>query len=195
MVKQLTTEEKRDILHKVNVDHKKVSEVAKEYNRSTKTIKHIIGGKTSIEKMPRRPPMSDELKEEILRFAKDNHWVHSHEIRPHLSKPVAISTINRIIREGGFICNGRKKPIRVHTEIVSPDPNTICIKKEPEESVSITHHEEEVSFNESLLEDDIKEEDEPQFYPDDSSSGEDHVVNSILYMGKIYNPDLTIGKV
>ena len=46
-----------------------------------------------------------------------------------------------------------------------------------------------------MLNDDIKEEDEPQFYPDGESSGEDHVVKSILYMGRIYNPDLAIGKV
>jgi len=41
----------------------------------------------------------------------------------------------------------------------------------------------------------IKEEDEPQFQTDTELSGEEHVVNSILYMGRIQNPDLTMCKV
>ena len=60
-------------------------------------------------------------------------------------------------------------------------------------------HQEEVEMDspnkEILLGDDIKVEDEPQFYTNDESSGDDHVVNSILYMGYIYNPDLTIRKI
>ena len=204
MVKQqLTPDQKRDIIHKVNVNRQKASDVAKEYNRSLATIYNVLSGSTSVHTIPRRPPISDDLRDEILRFVKKNPSILSHEIRPHLSKPVGISTINKIIRESNFICQGRQNPSRVYVpepntpENILPDhddPDDICIKKEPEESVSATHQE-EVSFNESLLEDDIKEEDEPQFYPDDESSGEDHVVNSILYMGKIYNPDLTIGKV
>lgn len=41
----------------------------------------------------------------------------------------------------------------------------------------------------------IKEEDVHQFQLDTELSGEEHVVNSILYMGRIQNPDLTMCKV
>ena len=204
MVKQqLTPEQKRDILHKVNVKHRKVSEIAKEYNRSLNTIYNIVKGNTSVDTLPRRPPIGDDLTNEILCFVKKNPSIRSHEISPHLSKPVANSTINRIIRESSFVCQGRQNPSRLYV----PEPSnpssdhddsediSIVIKKEPEEEVVDQEEEDEVSFDKEMLNDDIKEEDEPQFYPDDESSGEDHVVNSILYMGRIYNPDLAIGKV
>lgn len=202
MVKQqLTSEQKRDILHKVNIKHRKVSDIAKEYNRSLNTIYNIVKGDTSVDQLPRRPPIGDDLIDEILRFVKENPSIRSHDIRPHLSKPVANSTINRIIRESRFICQGRQNPSRVYvpdpsnplgTPTDGDDDDDMCIvKKEPEEEV--IDQEVALSFNKER--DDIKEEDEPQFYPDDESSGEDHVVNSILYLGRICNPDLTIRKV
>lgn len=202
MVKQLTTEQKRDIIHKFNVEHQKAADIAKEYNKNTRSIYRIISGEISTVPSKRRPSIGDELTDEILRFVKENPSIRSHEISPHLSKPVANSTINRIIRESNFNCQGRQNPSRVYIpEPTNPmststdhgDGEDICIvKKELEEEV-IDQEEEEISSNEDR--DDIKEEDEPQFYPDDESSGEDHVVNSILYMGKICNPDLTIRKV
>ena len=91
-------------------------------------------------------------------------------------------------------CRNKEEYNRAKKARISPVDN-LCAEKEPEDGVI---HQEEVEMDspnkESSLEDDIEEEKEPQFYPDDESSGDDHVVNSILYMGKIYNPDLAIGK-
>lgn len=68
--------------------------------------------------------------------------------------------------------------------------NHICILEQKAAAVYTLQDNEDPELATS-----IKEEEEPQFQPDDDSSGEEHVVNDILYMGKIYNPDLTVGKV
>lgn len=116
---QLTTEEKKKIIKKVTVKGLKVADVARRYGRSTKTINKILNGTTSVEKKDRRPPMDEELREEILEMVRNDSKIHSYDIRPALSKPVAISTINRVIRESPFYCRGRKKPSRRPLEEVT----------------------------------------------------------------------------
>lgn len=116
---QLTTKEKEKIIKKVNVKGFKVTDVAKEYGRSLKTIYRVLDGTTSVEKVDRKPAMDDEIRKEILEMVRNDHKIHSYEIRPRLTKPVAISTINRVIRESPFYCKGRKKPFRRPLEEVT----------------------------------------------------------------------------
>lgn len=112
MGKQLTSKEKKRIVRKVNVEGHRVAGIAKEYGRDLKTIYNIVNGVTNVEDMQRRPPIDEAVREAILEMTRENNEIRSHEIRARLAKPIADSTINRVIREGPFYCRGRQRPVR-----------------------------------------------------------------------------------
>lgn len=80
------------------------------------------------------------------------------------------------------------------SSIDEDDGDIIYIKKENIDEYDPIELHEPVQ-NDMEIEEEVKEEDEPQFDPNEESSGEDHVVNSILFMGRICNPCLTVCKV
>lgn len=113
MVKQqLTTKEKKKIIKRVNVDGLKVADVAKLYGRTIKTIYNVLNGTTCVAKVQRRPAIDDDICEEIHVMIREDNEILSHQIRARLTRPVGISTINKIIREGPFYCKGRQFPTR-----------------------------------------------------------------------------------
>lgn len=112
MGKQLTPKEKKRIVRKVNVEGHKVADIAKEYGRSLNTIYNIVKGITDVENVQRRPPIDEAVREAILEMTRENNEIRSHEIRARLAKPIADSTINRVIRESPFYCKGRQRPVR-----------------------------------------------------------------------------------
>ena len=110
--RQLTSKEKKRIIRKVKIDGVAVVDVAKQYGRNPRTIYRVVDGTTCVENVQRRPPIDEAVREAILEMTRENNEIRSHEIRARLAKPIADSTINRIIRESPFYCKGRQRPVR-----------------------------------------------------------------------------------
>lgn len=117
MKQRLTVEEKRDILRKVNVEKKGVSDVAREYDRTIRTIYKIVNGETKQGKNRRQTKANDDTKDRIVRLVMSNKNISMRDIHERLGLHVSYKTINEYLTDEGFCCSGTKKPSRVRCEV------------------------------------------------------------------------------
>lgn len=111
---QLTDDEKLEIIKEVRDNNRTIAYVAKEFDRSRKTIynlvrKHSEGGSTD-----RVSKLSSKEKIRICGFLTENPSVPISELRDKLGLGVSCSTIQRYIQEQGFVReNSKAHPHRV----------------------------------------------------------------------------------
>ena len=147
-----------------------VSSIAQQYGRNRQTIYDLEKKEKQSGTIERKVKVDEETRRRIIEIIRVTPTTSPRKIKQQLDLRVSVSTIRTVI-----VSYQNQGLVPIKEEVIYPiETGAPTIE---------------------VLDDDIKEEFESQFGPDDPSSGEDHVVNSILYMGKIYNPDLTIGKV
>ena len=110
--RKLTVEEKETIIRKFESGESKVSELAKEYDRHRTTIYNVINGRTNEGTPSRGDRYDDSIRGVILSCVRHDHKVAAWEIQDAMDTKVSISTINRILREEGSVCRGRRRPDR-----------------------------------------------------------------------------------
>lgn len=128
---RLTKEEKTKIIMRVNVDNVPVTDVAKEFGVSRKSVYMILNGRTRIENASGRPPISEELRAEIVDMVSGAPSYSAASLQLNLTSWVGESTINKILLEEGFICKSGRVPYRRRpVELLRRTPNwDIATKK------------------------------------------------------------------
>jgi len=112
--RQLTTDQKRDIFRRVRTENEKVSDLAKEYDRSIGAIYKIVNGKTGLSTNRERKDsvFTDDVRYKINSMVMADENTTAEEIKTETGIDVALSTIHRYLRREGFTCSNTKKPSR-----------------------------------------------------------------------------------
>ena len=111
---QMSEDEKQEIILEVCENKRTVSEVAKLYGRNKKTIYNLVKRHLEEGNTARRSKLSSTEKASISELLAENPSASIPELCEKLDLGVSRSTIQRYIKEQGYVCeNNRARPCRV----------------------------------------------------------------------------------